>query len=69
MKNFILEDKEFSNIVNKSYAIRQDTKLTESEKVSNIIKLIDNKENVEFIKEISNFIANGLIDDDFRMYF
>ena len=69
MKNFILEDKEFSDIVNKSYAIRQDTKLTESEKVSNIIKLIDNKENVEFIKEISNFIANGLIDDDFRMYF
>ena len=69
MKKFISEDKEFSDIINKSYAIRQDTKLAESEKVSNIIKLIDNKENVEFIKEISNFIANGLIDDDFRMYF
>ena len=44
MKKFILEDKEFSNIVNKSYAIKQDTKLKVSEKVSNIIKLIDNKD-------------------------
>lgn len=68
MKKFILEDKEFSNIVNKSYAIKQDTKLKVSEKVSNIIKLIDNKDE-KFVKEIANLIVNGLIDDDFRMYF
>jgi hypothetical protein len=68
-KAFILNDEEFSKVVEDSYAIKQDTKLKNSEKVSKIINLIDNQNNKDFVNEISNMIVNELIDDDFRMYF
>lgn len=69
IKSFILNDKDFSKVIEASYTFKQDKILKNSEKVKRIKELIKSDYPEKFVNEISEMIANGLIDDDFRVYF
>ena len=69
IKSFILNDQDFSKVIEGSYTFKQDEKLKNSEKIKRIKELINPDYPEKFISEISEMIANGLIDDDFRVYF
>lgn len=69
IKSFILNDQDFSKVIECSYTFKQDEKLKNSEKIKRIKELINPDYPEKFISEISEMIANGLIDDDFRVYF
>ena len=69
IKSFILNDQDFSKVIEASYTFKQDKILKNSEKVKRIKELIKSDYPEKFVNEISEMIANGLIDDDFRVYF
>lgn len=69
IKSFILNDQDFSKVIEASYTFKQDKILKNSEKVKRIKELIKSDYPEKFVNEISEMIANGLIDDDFRIYF
>lgn len=69
IKKFILNDQDFSKVIEGSYSFKQDEKLKNSERIKGIKELINSDYPEKFISEISEMIANGLIDDDFRVYF
>ena len=75
-KKLIMDDHHFSNVINDSYKIKQNSTLKNSTKITQIAYLIDLDDknqhmnlNDDFIKELAEMIVSGLIDDDFRMYF
>ena len=69
IKRFILNDQDFSKVIEASYTFKQDKILKNSEKVKRIKELINSDYPEKFVNEISEMIVNGLIDDDFRVYF
>lgn len=69
IKRFILNDQDFSKVIEASYTFKQDKILKNSEKVKRIKELINSDYSEKFVNEISEMIVNGLIDDDFRVYF
>lgn len=69
IRKFISKEKEFADLLEKSYVIKQTRNVSLTDKTEQIKELIDNTLQVEFIDEVADLIANDLIDDDFRLYF
>lgn len=68
-KEFIDKEGNFTDVLEKSYIIKQNNKLSLTEKIEEIKSIINEKESDEFTDEIATLIANDLIDEDFRLYF
>ena len=69
IKEFIDKEGNFTDVLEKSYIIKQNNKLSLTEKIEEIKSIINEKESDEFTDEIATLIANDLIDEDFRLYF
>ncbi len=69
MQDFISDENRFSKILEQSYVIKQKSNISLTEKIEAIRAITLKGSSNEFTDEIAVFIANDLIDEDFRMYF
>ena len=68
MKIFIEKEKEFNNLLEKSYKIKLESNIDRNKRKEKIKELI-NSNNETFSNEIAEMIISELIDEDFRLYF